>query len=280
MTEEEAKDLLLQTMLSVKEQTGWDDGQIAEALSDINRTFNYYESLYQPDEALINKLQDYRTWYQQLTQARKTKNNATIKQLNQVAGNLMEELACLAFRCVRGFDSIKSFQSYAPQYDLIISGSTQAWLMLIKLLHLPVNGRSILVEVKNTEDTVSDAQFSRLCSVITSKLSTTCSLGVFFTRSGASGFPEPMQNSRQRSLQNSRATQVIFHAKTDKFIVVLDHSEIETLDQSGALPRILEAKIRDVEEASGLSLDFTEGWIEIDLPAHLAQHVNSSQQMP
>lgn len=277
MTEDEARNILFESMQTVKAETGWDDGQIAEVISEMTSTYDYYDSIYVPDEELIEKIQEYQLWFDEWNEATRKRDQKHLKQLNQAAGYLMEELACLAFRCLKGFDSIKSFQSYAPQYDLIISGSTPAWFMLIKLLHIPDTSRTIIVEVKNTKDPVSDAQFSRLCSVISSKLDTTCSLGVFFTRSGASGFPSSGQNSRQRALQNSRATQVIFHAKTKKFVVVLEHSEIKGLAERGTLPRMLEAKIRDVEEASGLLLNFEENWIEIDLPPHLAQYFTNSE---
>lgn len=274
MTEEEAKKVLLDSILSVKAETGWNDGQIADALSEITSTFNYYENLYVPNEALTDKIDEYRQWCAKWIHANDKKDKEAIRRLNQVAGTLMEELACLTFLCVSGLDSIKSYQSYAAQYDLIVSGSTQAWMMLTKLLHLPDTSRSIVIEAKNTQDAVSDAQFSRLCSKIVSQFAELCYLGIFFTREGASGFPKPDDSTRQRSLRDSRATQVIFHAKTGKFVVVLDDADIERLAVKGALPRILEAKIRDVEEVSGLSLEFTEDWVEVDLPKHLVQLVN------
>ena len=140
------------------------------------------------------------------------------------------------------------------------------------MLHLPQKSRTFVVEAKNIQDKVTDQQFSRLCSVVQFKFDVTCSLGIFFSRLGATGFPTK-NTQRQRSLRDSRATQVLFHAKTRIFVVVLDHDDILQLDQIGALPRVLEAKIKDVEEVSGLSLDINPNWNEIDLPPHLKKHL-------
>ena len=172
---------------------------------------------------------------------------------------------------------MKSFQSYGPQHDLVVSGSSPAWNLFIQYLHLPLTGRTILVEAKNLTDSVSDSQFSRLCAIIHTKYRETVHLGVFFTRNGASGFPTRPNSEdpavRQRSLQNARATQVIFHALSGKFVIVLEDEDLQQLVKQGALPRILEGKIRNVEDASGLPLRFDEDSKETDLPAHLSQYL-------
>ncbi len=101
-------------------------------------------------------------------------------------------------------------------------------------------------------------------------------LAVLFTHKGATGFPEPTstgKQTRQRALRDAQATQVIFHARTQKYVVVLAEDDIKQLDQPGALPKILYAKMRAVEFWTGLPLEFDEEWQEIDLPRHLAQHM-------
>ena len=75
-------------------------------------------------------------------------------------------------------------------------------------------------------------------------------------------------------MRYAHATQVIFHAKTEKYVVVLTQRDIQELVNPGALPRILEASIRAVEEGTGLPIEFNEAWEEIDLPPHLSQYMD------
>ena len=86
--------------------------------------------------------------------------------------------------------------------------------------------------------------------------------------------PNDLQNeaSRKRKLNDAQATQVIFHAKTGKCVIVFTHRDILKLKNPGALPRLLEAKIRNIEEFTGLPIEFDEDLKEIDLPAHLKRH--------
>jgi hypothetical protein len=101
-------------------------------------------------------------------------------------------------------------------------------------------------------------------------ISTTVGLGVFFTLNGASGFPQS-DDSRLRSIRDSRLRQVLFHAKTQKLIVVLDKNDIFALGKNGTLIRILARKIRDLCELSGLPTPPVDQIEEIDLPPHLKQ---------
>lgn len=265
LTESEAKELLHEAFGKILSGSNWDEGRLCSEFSAIFDNWNSADYLYSPDDCLISRIADYKQWCE--------------TREGEDAGQLMEEIALLTFRCLKGWESIKSYQSYAQQHDLVISGSKSSWFVLMRYLHLPREGRTIVVEAKNLADRVSDSQFSRLCGIIQNKFAETCHLGIFFTRSGASGFPNPSEleeaESRQRRLRDARATQILFHAKTGKFVVVLDHEDLQRLTQKGALPRILEAKIRDVEEAGGLSLQFNENWTEIDLPPHLSRHMNT-----
>jgi len=263
MNEEQANNLILSTIEQLRAK-GLTTGRIAEKFGDFLDGWDTPGYLYDPDETLLARIADYNKWLE--------------TQEGEDPGKLMEEIACLAFRCLKGWDSMKSFQSYAPQHDLVVSGSSAKWDMLIEYLHLPQRGRTILVEAKNVVDPVSDSQFSRLCAIIHAKYRETAHLGVFFTRNGASGFPtgQNAENTgvRQRSLRDARATQVIFHALSGKFVVVLEDEDLQQLVGKGTLPKILEAKIRDVEDASGLSLEFDEDGTETDLPSHLSQYLS------
>jgi len=194
------------------------------------------------------------------------KNPTQVQSRN--AGELLEQIAYLVFRGLMGSTSFKSFQSAGPQYDLLISGDQHNWLAVCKLLYLRENQRGIVIEAKATKDALPDKHFARLCSIMELNLSNTVGLGVFFTLKGATGFPKS-GDPRQRSISNCRLRQVIFHAKTQKTIVVLDQNDIFELSKNGTLIEILVRKIRDVSELSGLPNPPIEETKEIDLPEHL-----------
>ncbi len=202
--------------------------------------------------------------------------NPTLLQ-SKKGGELLEQIAFLVFCGLRGATSIKSFQSAGPQYDLLVSGDQLAWLTICKLLYLKENQRGIVVEAKATKAALPDKQFARLCSIMELNTSSTVGLGVFFTLNGATGFPRNV-NARQRNISDSRLRQVIFHAKTQKIIIVLDKNDIFGLGKNGTLIQTLIRKIRDLCELSGLPTPPIEQREEIDLHLHLKQlkeHPNS-----
>jgi len=134
------------------------------------------------------------------------------------AGELLEEIAYLLFQSLVGVGNIRSFQSYAPQHDLVVDGESKNWALLMQYLHLPKSGRSVVVECKNQDNSIDDQQFSRLCSLLQNKFQDLSHLGVFISRTPAAGFPK--KEKRERSLRDARATQALFHAKTGKYVVV------------------------------------------------------------
>lgn len=187
------------------------------------------------------------------------------------AGELLEEIGFLLFKTIVGVGNIRSFQSYAPQHDLVVEGVSHNWRLLMQYLHLPESGRTIVVECKNQTNKVTDQQFSRLCGILQNKFADTAHLGVFISRTPATGFAHA-ENISSRSLRDARATQALFHAKTGKYVIVVDHRNLEQIKQGMPFVRILEAKIREVEASSGLDLTFTENWKEVLLPKHLRQY--------
>lgn len=210
--------------------------------------------LYTPHERLSRRVAEYRTWCQTRT--------------GENAGRLMEEIAYLAFSGLRGWNSILSYQSYADQIDLVVSGD-QLWEALLIYLGLS-SFTVIVVEAKNTDDPVDVAQFTHLCSIVQNNFATTCGLGVFVTRSGASGFAE---DQRIRALQFAQATQIIFHAKTQKFVIVLTDTDIENLLIPGGLPRMIRDKMQRIEAFTGLDLSLDpNSWRQVDLPPHLSKY--------
>jgi hypothetical protein len=262
MIEAELISALYESIKQIRDNPNLGEHWLEENLPGYVKGFPPNEYLYQPDKALLKRLEDYERWCQ-------TKKG-------EDPGKLMEEIAYLGFRGLKGWDGIKCYQSYAAQHDLVITGSEYDWRLLIEYLHLDWIQRTIIVEAKNTDEKVNDQQFSRLCGILQNKFETTGSLGVFFTRNGATGFSdgnEGKEQVRRRVLRDAQATQVLFHAKTKKFVVVFVHEDIQSLKEPGSLPRLLEAKIRAVEEWTGLSIEFSEDYKEIDLPEHMAQYL-------
>lgn len=133
----------------------------------------------------------------------------------------------------------------------------------------------IVIEAKYQTPPVEATQFTRLCYIIEHKFDNNSCLGVFFSDSGASGM------SNTGSLQHARAAQVIFHARTKKYVVVLDRNDILELVHPGALLRILRSKIWDVEANANISYAQYSNmqWLEVKLPQHLAKHLTPIQTL-
>ena len=216
-------------------------------------------SIYQPDERLAPLLAEFEAY----TRVAKPKK----KEL-QRAGVLLEQIAFIVFDCVRGRGPIKSYPSAGPQHDLLVTGNEVGWESFVSYVRLDPSKRGVLVECKATKDPVGDPTFARLCAVLHHNFDTQGGLGVFFTISGASGFPRP-GTPRQKHLTNARLRQVLFYARCRTPIVVLDRDDILTLGARGSLVELLESRIRDIEELSGVPVD-PGPTSEIDLPAHLA----------
>lgn len=262
-TDLQAQELLFSAIKIVQEHSGLGQEWLESKLPAVAKGWRPVEYLYQPDDSLRTRIAEYNLWCQ-------TKKG-------EDAGHLMEEIALLAFRCLKGLSSVKSYQSYAAQIDLAVSGLDSDWFTLIQLLEIEWEHRTIVIEAKNESEPVNDHQFMRLCGILENVFTQSSRLGVFFSRLGASGFPERVDRSKKkvrlRSLEDAQATQVIFHARTKKYVVVLDHHDIQELVNPGSLPRILEAKIRAVEEWTGFPVAFNEELQEIDLPSHLSKHM-------
>ncbi|MBD2499779.1 hypothetical protein [Anabaena azotica] len=185
----------------------------------------------------------------------------------QDAGKLLEQIVLLSFKGLKGVQTIKSFQSAGPQYDLLVSGDDLYWKGVCKTLYLDWEQRDIVIEAKATNSPLPDKQFARLCSIMEHNLRG-AGLGIFVTLNGASGFPK-RGSTRQRAVSDCRLRQIIFHARTNKIVVVLDKEDLSELTKNGSLIEILIRKIRDLSELSGLPTTPAEQFQEIDLPAHL-----------
>lgn len=187
----------------------------------------------------------------------------------QKAGYLLEKILALTFRGLAGYSEIKSYRSANHQYDFLISGDGPTWDIVCDRIYIKQQGyRGIVVEAKAIGESVSSAQFARLCSIMSLELCDTVGLGVFFTIEGAAGFPK-RDGKRVLSVRDARLCQVLFHAKTGKKIIVFDRDDIFELDQNGALIHLLIRKVKELEQLSGLPTISVNELIDSDLPNHL-----------
>lgn len=246
------------------------EGALIDKIFQLIDNWNIPERLYIPDETLKRRLKDFEKWCEE-------KDRKPLGERDsEEAGELMEEIAFLALRCLKGYEAVKSYQSFAGQIDLVVSGSTSSWILLMKVLHLDAKFRSIVVEAKNLQEKVDDKQFSRFCYHLQNTFVNTAQLGIFFTRLGATGFPKSMSASdrvRQRSLRDAQATQILFYARSSKFVVVLNKEDIINLREPGTLVRLLERKVRAIEEWTGIVSDDESSLPEVDIPGHLLKYI-------
>ncbi|WP_235006818.1 hypothetical protein [Calothrix rhizosoleniae] len=119
------------------------------------------------------KLSDYLDKLVEFTQLKKP-----TQQQSKRAGKLLEQIVLLVFKGLKGIQTIKSFQSAGPQYDLLVSGDDLPWSLVCKILYLNLNQRDIVIEAKATKAPVPDKQFARLCSIMELNLQG-AGLGIF-----------------------------------------------------------------------------------------------------
>ena len=209
------------------------------------------------------KISEYLVKFEQLLSIENTTQKERLER-----GKILEQIVYLVFRSLAGVISIKSFQSASSQYDLVVSGDDVKWHAVCKQLYMDISQRDIIIEAKTKNSKLPDKDFARLCSIMNENYNG-AGLGIFFTLKGATGFPERNSTSRQRKISDCRLRQALFHAKTGKFIVVLDKEDIMALGKNGTLLQILTRKIRDLRELSGFLTVSIEQFVETDLPPHL-----------
>jgi hypothetical protein len=223
--------------------------------------YRFYDNLYKPHPELEEAIERYESSF--------SGRKSTSKQ-----GELLEEVAYLVFRGLGVDKEIRSFRSFDSQLDLIVSGiEVGGWNLMNRLLGLPKeSSMKIILEAKNTNKQIDSQIFSRLCFLLQHRHGFQCSLGIFFARKGATGFPK--RGKAQNALSAARATQILFHVATGKYIVVFDQEDILNLKSPGSLIRLLQLKIRDVEDAVGTREYISGEKIEIEthLPPHLRKY--------
>lgn len=242
--------------------------QILDTLQKLDRdnpaTDKLASYLYIADKRLNKYIDDLDQILDEIQKNKKSEPQTHSKRI--LAGKLLEQIMYLSFRGLKGVSSLKSFQSAGPQYDLVVSGDGQNWLTICKLFYLDPERRDIVIEAKAKESKLPDKDFARLCNIMELNLHG-CGLGILFTLNGATGFPEDL-SQRQRSLRDAKLRQVLFHAKTQKIIIVFDKKDIFSLTKNGSLISLITRKIRDLSENTGLPV-VSISLEEVDLPDHL-----------
>jgi hypothetical protein len=246
-SEEEAKELFFKSALG--------QALLPEIMNTGRIDFSLLESMdfpgyfYVPSEELKKKIDAY------LKAFRSGRKHDT----------LLEQVALLTFLSLNTSLEIESYQSYAPQLDLVVSGTAAPftlWRLFMEFIGLQANS-VIVIEAKSHSKPVSDAQFSRFCSILQNQFGSLCRLGIFF----------PSRNAIKKMipLRYARATQHLFHARSEKFVVVFDHHDLVELKRNGSLLYLLRNKILEVEKATGFlaSGDRIKPPSELSLPSHL-----------
>src|SRR6267142_4028632 len=166
------------------------------------------------------------------------------KETKQEAGYVMESIAVLAFSSLEGWDSLKSYRSAGPQHDLLVEGSGELWNTICWFCYLTLpERRAIVVEAKAIGSRLADHDFARLCAVMEQNLVNT-GIGIFFTIKGASGFPG-RSDTPKVSLTACRLRQALYFANTKRPVIVFDETDIKQLTVNGALPRLIQRKVRE-----------------------------------
>lgn len=194
----------------------------------------------------------------------RSKANKTQKELARL-GKLVECAAFLAFRALSPTPVLRSWTGPNFQIDVLVQGNQADWEALFSHLNISASGRCMLVEAKGTGGQVDDPIFGRMCTLLTQNFGGQCGLGVFVTLSGAKGFRD------RRKLGSARLRQIVFHASTRIPVVVFDFNDLLSLTKPGSLPRLLRAKIDDIQFLLGEPIDPGTCQQQNSLPEHLEQ---------
>jgi hypothetical protein len=246
------------------------DGEFAQIKHsrDVSENRLIHEAQYQPSEGLKKYISEFREWCSK----NPGKSKAEREAHNIKAGELMEQIAGLAFQSLRGETVIESFYSLEFQLDLAVSGNMALHWKVINTIIGFHNQRTakIIIEAKNRNKPIDTTDFSRLCYIVEHQFREQCLLGIFFSRKSASGFTKA--GNQQRSLKAARATQILFHRKTGKYVIVFDYDDILSLVHPGSLTLLIAEKIEDIENVVGTHL--------IDFDNDLPKHTRMNQRLP
>jgi hypothetical protein len=230
-----------------------------EAISELAR------DLYDPDIRLndwVNELEGY------------DRKKSLSKAEQQRAGHVLEGIALVSFYRIKGANSLKSYRAPDAQHDLLITGNSGNWIAFCDYCRINSTKRGVLIEAKAHRKPVSSSQFSRVCSNIDhTTLKGLVSLGVIFSLRGATGFPASTSDEREITLRDARLRQAVFFLITEVPVIVFDMSDLKQLSTPGALPDLVERKVKELFMQSGqIASRATDHCpLEIDVPDYLVE---------
>ena len=187
-------------------------------------------------------------------------------------GYKLEELLLLVFQNLAHAKTIASYQSAAAQHDFLIDGDSAdtVWLAVCRALYIGGQdrpGTGLLIEAKAGEDSMADHDVQRLGNILTHYFERTVGMAVIVALAGISGAPESGK-PRASGVRAAHLTQLLVYHSLRKPVVVLDWEDLKTLTQPGSLVRVLGAKVRELEQLSGLKQRPNEP-TRIDVPERM-----------
>jgi hypothetical protein len=96
---------------------------------------------------------------------------------------------------------------------------------------------------------------------------------VIFSLRGATGFPASTSDEREITLRDARLRQAVFFLITEVPVIVFDMSDLKQLSTPGALPDLVERKVKELFMQSGqIASRATDHCpLEIDVPDYLVE---------
>jgi hypothetical protein len=235
-----------------------DDDENWRLRGDLLEAKGIYRKLYSPSDALRDRIETYNSKYSKDV----NKNSGPI---SPNVGRIMEQIAYEVFQCLRDASTFKSIYTPDSQIDLVVTLAPASITRKI----LGIKGRKIVIECKNRKEAVDVKEFSRVVSILEYKYQKDSTLAIFFSRKGATGFPPPYK--KIKVLKQALSIQMLYHARSGKYIVVFDHDDIQRLLEPGSLIKMILAKISEIEDTSGIKLEYDKDAFEVnEIPNYLS----------
>lgn len=195
------------------------------------------------------------------------KGDSATKEERAKAGEQLETLCYRLFNGLKGKNSVKSYRSSGSQLDLLITGSSPQWMLLCKYLRVDDETRGFLIEAKATQGPAGDPVIQRLYALSCGQFQKQIALTVLVSFHGATGVPTS-GDAPARTLRDARFTQAVAYFRHKLPIVVIDLSDLEAVCGGLSLAALLERKVRELEEQTGLPTSH-DPCDEIVLPPHM-----------
>jgi hypothetical protein len=157
-SEQEANARISEFLLDFAENAPFGPGRIFDEIAKYIDNWMDPQTLYVPSDVLVGRIEEYSGWCDEHGDN------------EDGSGELMEQIAALAFNALAGCDSIRSYRSVESQLDLVATGTTAKWKLIMLALGIKSHvAHTVVIEAKNEQSRVSANQMSRLCSIMQNK---------------------------------------------------------------------------------------------------------------